>query len=313
MTGAPIPVGADTVLPKEAAVVKNHFLVMDSIVPQGRHIRKKGEEVKKGVRVLRRYSVIHPGTLAVLTSLGMSGVKVFRKPRVSVIATGSELVEPGSPLHPGKIYDSNSWMIAACLRDMGIDTVLKKTVRDEPKLIRRVVQKALRLSDVVILLGGVSVGDYDYVKDILKKLDVKTIFWKVKQKPGKPLYFGKRKDTLVFGLPGNPASAYICFYEYVYSALRLMSGFQSPDLRREQARIESKIKRDPEKSIFLKGKIHQNHKMSTVLALPHQGSHMVSSLHESNGLIVLPPGTGQINRGQAVFVDRLPHSKVDRS
>lgn len=313
MTGAPIPIGADTVLTKEAARVQNRCLVVDHALPLARHIRREGEEIKKGVQVLKRNAVIHPGTIAVLTSLGIRDVKVFKKPRVSVIATGSELVKPGRFLRPGKIYDSNSSMIAASLRDMGIDIVLKKTVRDQPKAIRRVIQKALGLSEAVILLGGVSVGDYDYVKDILKKLGVKTIFWKVKQKPGKPLYFGKRKNTLIFGLPGNPASAYICFYEYVYSALRLMSGFQKPDLLREHVRIENEVKSDPQKSVFLKGKLNQNHQGNTVLALRYQGSHMVSSLHEANGFIVLPQGVAQIERGELVIVDRLPHSREDRS
>ena len=187
MTGASVIRGADTVSPKEEAIVSNQSLVIDQPLPKGSHIRYRGEEVRKGEPLLSKNALIHPGTIAVLTSFGINKIKVFRKPRISVIATGSELVAPGRRLKPGKIYDSNSWMIDAALQEMRIDVVYKKTVADRPQLIRKVLQRAHRISDMVILLGGVSVGDYDYVKDILTKEGVQKIFWQVDQKPGNSL------------------------------------------------------------------------------------------------------------------------------
>ena len=311
MTGAFIPRGADTVIPKEEAVVRDNFLVVDRFIPSGRHIRYRGEEVKRGRKVLDKGSPIHPATVGILAMLGKKRVVVFDKPKVSLITTGNELVRPGSPLGPGQIYDSNSLMMRSALDNMGIYPLKVSRIKDNPRTLKRAVGLALSQCDVLILMGGVSVGKYDYVKDILKETGVRTVFWKVSQKPGKPLYFGKRGRTLVFGLPGNPASVFTCFYEYVFPALRLMSGFCHPYLRPEAARVRTEIKPDPKKILFLKAKTAGNGKEKTVMPLGRQGSHMISSLQDANCFIVIPPSWRAIKKGQKVRLDLIPAGNGD--
>jgi molybdopterin molybdotransferase len=238
--------------------------------------------------------------------LGKDRVTVFDKPKVSLITTGNELVRPGIPLAPGQIYDSNSLMIQSALKNMGIRPLTVSRVKDNPKSLKRAVAMALRQSDVLILMGGVSVGKYDFVKDILKETGVRTIFWKVNQKPGKPLYFGKRGKTLIFGLPGNPASVFTCFYEYVFPAIRRMSGFRDPYLLRQAARVQSEVKPDRKKILFLKARAELNGGRKTVITLGRQGSHMISSLQDANCFILIPPSRKTIKRGQRVRIDLLP-------
>lgn len=306
MTGAFIPEGADTVIPKEEATIRGNYLVVDRFIPSGNHIRYKGEEVKKGSRVLRKSSQVHPATVGILAMLGKEKVKVLDKPRISLITTGNELVKPGIQLAPGQIYDSNSFMMQSALESMGVRPLKVSQVKDNPKSLRRAVGMALKQSDVLILMGGVSVGKYDFVKYILKEAGVRTIFWKVNQKPGKPLYFGKRGKTLIFGLPGNPASVFTCFYEYVFPAIRRMSGFRDPYLLRQAARVQSEVKPDRKKILFLKARAGLNGGRKTVIPLGRQGSHMISSLQDANCFIFIPPSPRVIEKGQKVQVDLLP-------
>lgn len=305
MTGAPIPRGGDTVLPKEDAVVHGHVLILSQKLSQGRHIRCQGEEIKKGALILEKGSFIHAGTVGMLASLGKKEVKVFSQPKVYLVSTGSELTQPGKPLRRGQIYDSNSWMVASSLEEMGLCALRVKTVKDEPKVIRKVLSEALLRSDVVILTGGVSVGEYDYVKEILEDLGVRPVFWKVSQKPGKPLFFGKRRRTLVFGLPGNPASVYICFYEYIYPALRRMCGMANPDL--ELARLPLSQDQEPDRSkfLFLKGRRVSRNGNVFVQPFHHQGSHMISTLQDMDAIIRIPPGGGILRKGDKVDVEIL--------
>ena len=305
MTGAPVIKGSDTVLEKEKAVIRDDRLVIDAPVPKGRNVRFKGEEIKKRERVLPKDSVINPGTIGFLATMGMDKISVFRKPAVSLIATGSELTVPGSPLRPGKIYDSNTAMIQAALQEMRVRPTLIRRVNDDPKIIQKVVHFALRESDIVILMGGVSSGDYDFVKEILQKADVQTIFWGVKQKPGKPLYFGRKKEHLVFGLPGNPASVFTCFYEYVYPAIRRFMGHANPYLRSEERPLCETLQPDPTKYLFIKAKTGCTEE-SGVHPLKRQKSHMISSLCETNSFVVVPNSETVLEKGQRVLVHSLP-------
>lgn len=310
MTGAMIPKGANTVLAQENADVKQNHLVMDQFMPQRKNIRYRGEEVKKGTLLLHKNSYIHPATLGILSSLGKESIKVFKKPEVALIVSGSELVPVGKKLSPGKIYDSNSWMISSALQMMGIHPSFVKTVKDEPHALKKTIQQSLAQNDVVILTGGVSTGDYDFVKDVLKELNVRSLFWKVLQKPGKPLFFGRKSDKLIFGLPGNPAAVFTCFYEYIYPVLSRMSGFQNASLPRQKAILEKDIQADPSKVLFLKAMTLENHGKTTVIPLQHQSSHMISSLHAANSLILVEPQNRILKKGERVTVDLLPHGNV---
>ncbi len=308
MTGASLPKGADTVLEKENSVVQDGFLILKEPVPAGKNVRHPGEEIKKGELALSKHSVINPGTIGFLSGLGLERISVVRKPRVSVIATGSELTRPGSPLKPGKIYDSNTAMLLSALGDLRIQPVLIRQVKDDPKLIHKILSFALKNTDVVIVTGGVSVGEHDPVKAVLGEAGVETLFWKVSQKPGKPIYFGKKNKTLVFGLPGNPAAVFTCFYEYIYSAIRLLSGYASPYLSVETARLLGTVESEAGKALFLKGRVTLDEEnRRSVLLLKNQRSHMLSSFSEANALVAIPPSSKTLETGELVPVHLLPY------
>ncbi len=306
MTGAPVPDGENTaVLEKEKAVLQDGFLAIKTPLECGRNVRYPGEELKKGELAIAKDTVVNAGTVGFLATMGIHRVNVYGMPKVSIITTGSELLPPGASLRRGKIYDSNQAMLQAALHEMRIPPFFIRRAGDEPKTIRKVVAFALRESNVVVLTGGVSVGEYDHVKSILAGAGVQTVFWKVRQKPGKPLYFGKKGSKLVFGLPGNPASVFICFYQYVYPAIRKLMGYKNPYLPRYEASLRGEIRPDSEKSIFMKGLVElENAKIATPLS--KQQSHMLSSLSEANALLVIPGSSEILREGDSVLVDTLP-------
>ena len=307
MTGAPLPKGADTVLEKEKSVVHDGFLILQAPVSADRNVRHPGEEIKKGEPALSKLSVINPGTIGFLSGLGLERISVFKKPRVSVIATGSELTRPGASLKPGMIYDSNTAMLLSALQDLRIQPILIRQVKDDPKLIRKIFSYALKDSDLVILTGGVSVGEHDPVKAVLGEAGVETLFWGVSQKPGKPIYFGKKNKTVVFGLPGNPAAVFTCFYEYIYPAIRLMSGYTNPYLSEKTARLLGNVEPDPGKTLFLKGRVSLDEESQrSVLPLKNQRSHMLSSFIEANALVAVPVSSKTLEMGDCVLVHLLP-------
>lgn len=305
MTGAPIPRGADAVLVKERALVYGDRLSIVEPVFSKENIRFKGEEIQKGFKVLSKNTELSPAAVGLLAMIGKSRVKVFRRPRVAVIATGSELVLPGRRLRLGQIYDSNSFLMAAALEKMGIKPELICTASDDVKVLKDKIGRALQAVDVLILTGGVSVGDCDWVKMILKELGVKEIFWKIRQKPGKPLFFGKRGRTLVFGLPGNPAGAFIGFYQYVYPALRSLQGFLDFFLPSESVGLAHSLKTDETKTLFLKTQIVFKNGQRKALCMTRQASHMISNLHKAHGLAEVSCGRGTLGPGERVRVSFL--------
>lgn len=303
MTGAPVPRGADTIVPIEAARVEASQLVVNAPVPL-RHVRRRGEDVAKGTVLVEGGTVIHPGVVACIAAAGIDRVRVIRRPSVSVIATGSETVAPGAPLLSGQIYDSNSHMIAAALRHMGIGDIYRRRVKDHPAAVEGAMRAALGRSEVVVVIGGVSVGERDYVRGVLKRLRVKQVFWRVAQKPGKPLYFGVRGRSLVFGLPGNPASAFTCFYVHVYPAIRRLAGYARAELAAGDEAITGDFSADSARWRFLKARS----KAGSVSALSGQGSHMIASLARADRLVVVPPGEGGED-GASIL--RLPFAEDD--
>ncbi len=306
MTGAPIPKGTDAVLAKENVVVQDNFLIVKSPVSPGKNIRRKGEEIKKGQTVLSEGSVINPGTVGFLASMGIHHLYAYQIPKISLVATGSELTVPGNPLERGKIYDSNTAMIRAALEGMRIRPFFTRKVPDRPDLIKKMIHFALKESNILILMGGVSVGDFDYVKPILADSGVETIFWKVSQKPGKPLYFGKKENCLVFGLPGNPASVFTCFYEYVYPAIRFSMGYADAALSSEWIKLSQAIYPDQEKTLFIKARVEPTQERQ-VTPLKHQQSHMLSSFCQANSFVVVPGSKQVLEVGEKVEVHSLPY------
>jgi molybdopterin molybdotransferase len=307
MTGAPVPSGADAVAPKEMVKVRGDHIEIDREVAEELHIRRRGEEVGRGVVILRRGVTVDAGVTATVASLGRARVRVISRPAVSVVATGDETVPPGRRLRPGQIYDSNSHMLTAALRQMGIEPVRVRHVGDHPAALHNATAAALRAGDVVIVTGGVSVGDRDYLRDVLARQGIREVFWRVKQKPGKPLYFGTRGRRVVFGLPGNPASAFTCFYVYVYPALLRMAGHAVDGLPEERLPLAERVKPDAVRWRFLKARTIGGSR-PVAEPLPRQASHMISSLVDTDRLIMVPPGRQEIAAGTEVSTWSLPRA-----
>lgn len=303
MTGATIPAGADAVVRKEAVEEMGKQAVIREPVALGTNIRRRGEDVQNGDLVLKKGTVLHSRSIGLLANLGLPAVKVYRPPRVALVVTGSELVAPGKGLAPGKIYDSNTAMLLAALRELHLEPWLVRRVGDHQTKLKKVLQSALDKADVIILVGGVSVGDYDFSKSSLGRLGVRTVFWKVAQKPGMPLFFGRKSKTLVFGLPGNPVSAWVCFFEYVRPALRAMQNIPLPLNSNSRAELKEPIQASPKMTVFLRGIFQGSNGHRTVRALSGQGSHMLKALAEANCLI--PVRSETISAGSEVEVHSL--------
>jgi molybdopterin molybdotransferase len=309
MTGAPMPRGADTVIQKEIAVVEKDCLVVAAPVPLQRHVRKRGEEVARGEKLLAKGTLINAGIVGILATVGRSRVRVYRKPRVAVITTGDEAILPGRRLAHGQIYDSNTPMLVTMTRDAGFEVVRSRRVKDHVGGMTSAISAALRASDVVIISGGVSVGDRDYVRQVLDGIGVNEVFWRVKQKPGKPLRFATKGRRLVFGLPGNPAATFTCYYVYVYTALRQMAGFRDASLRGKMLELREPVARDAGRWRLLKARTLTGTKPG-VVALSRQASHMISTLAQTDSLIAIPPGEDDAPVGELVKTYHLPGREV---
>lgn len=302
-TGGKIPEGSDTVIVQENASIENGKLVSDdSTLLKGANIREKGSLIKKGEVALKKETVLNPGAIGFLAGLGINSVKVFPKPKVSIIVTGNELQKPGLPLINGQVYESNSFALKSALESINISAINILTIGDNEKTTKESIASATKNSDVVLVSGGISVGKYDFVGKCLQELEVENIFYKISQKPGKPLFFGKKNNCLVFGLPGNPASALSCFYEYVFPALRIMRGFSDVFLKKTNLPISSDYKKKEGLSLFLKGKTSS----SRVNVLAGQESNNIGSFAFADCLIYLPIEKGNIKSSEIVEVHLLP-------
>lgn len=227
-TGAPLPLGADTVVMQEKVTAGNGLLtILDQQLTYGLNVRNKGAEVTAGALAIQKGSKLTPAAIGFLAGIGETAATVYRSPSVGVIVTGKELQQPGKELAFGQVYESNSYALTAALKQAQVSWINLYTADDDLEELTSVLQEALAGNDMVLLTGGVSVGDYDFVLRAAERSGITQIFHKVKQKPGKPLYFGKKNDQLVFGLPGNPSSVLSCFYHYVLPALEKLNGYKN--------------------------------------------------------------------------------------
>src|SRR4030095_9178774 len=243
-TGAAVPHGADTVVMQERTRTENGKLIIaDDKLRLGSNVRPQGSEIKAGNLALAKGNLLSPAAIGFLAGIGTNSVSVYPNPSITIIITGNELQQPGNPLQYGKVYDANSFSLSAALSLMNINKVAVECVQDDPDKLTRVLGQALESSDVVLLTGGVSVGDYDFVAQAATACGVKKLFHKIKQRPGKPLYFGKKEQKLVFGLPGNPSSVLTCFYMYVIPALEQLSK-KSFGLRTIESRMGKLYRKD---------------------------------------------------------------------
>ncbi|GAG65088.1 unnamed protein product [marine sediment metagenome] len=224
MTGAPLPEGADSVVMKEDTQRDAQSVMVFREIEKGENVRYRGEDIKSGSTVFRKGDSINPGTIGVLASLGKSEVKVYGPPVIGVLATGDEIIGIDEKLVAGKVRDSNSYSLSAQIKEMGIEYRRFGKAPDDEVLLLKKIKEALGECDILLLSGGISAGDYDLVKDTLEGMGAKLNFWKVNQKPGKPLAFFEYGDKYIFALPGNPVSVMICFEMYVRPMIRKSMG-----------------------------------------------------------------------------------------
>tara|TARA_S200000501_G_scaffold160645_1_gene151481 strand:+ start:6706 stop:7929 length:1224 start_codon:yes stop_codon:yes gene_type:complete len=306
MTGAPIPKGADSVVMVEDTDgygSKTKVKIFNESFPL-KHIRKKGEEIQDNELLIKARSKISPSEIGTIAAYGIKKARVFRKARVSLFATGDELISPGKPIVPGKIYNSNSFVFSELSLRAGAKIVRDEIIKDRPNSLRRFLSNALKESDIVITSGGVSMGNHDYVRSIFMELGVDEHFWKVAQKPGKPIFFGSKGETLIFGLPGNPVSSYIGFMELVWPSLEKMMGNSIG--KKILGVLAKPFPREIDKTRFLFGKVWLED--GKVLCAPSikVGSHMLSSSLNSNCILHSDPGPNDLQPGDLVKARILP-------
>jgi len=301
-TGAPVPQGTDTVVMQEkVTVTKGVLTIEDQNIHLGVNVRLKGTDSKVGELALKAGNKLTPGAIGFLTGIGITSVSVFPKPAVSIIVTGNELQAAGKPLQHGQVYESNSATIRAALQQLNINEVKVFWAEDNLNVLQKILEEAISVSDVIVLMGGISVGDYDYVLQAAENCGVTKLFHRIKQKPGKPLYFGKKENKLIFGLPGNPSSVLTCYYEYLFPALQQLSN-QLVGLKGLEVPLLKSINKVAGLTQFLKGYFDGE----KVMPLGAQESYRLSTFANANCLIVLDENTNHCEVGENVNIHLLP-------
>ena len=310
-TGAPLPIGADTVVMQEKVTLQDgHITIQDPQLELGSSIRKKGAEAAMGALAMPKGCKLSPAAIGFLAGIGQTEASVYQSPVVGIIATGKELQQPGNPLAFGQVYESNTYALTAALEQAQVSKINLYSADDQLDELTAVLKDALSTNDVVILTGGVSVGEYDFVIRAAEALAISQVFHKVKQKPGKPLYFGKKDQTLVFGLPGNPSSVLSCFYQYVLPALEKLSHYQS-NIPQESSSGSVKVvpailthsyQKNAGLTHFLKAQYHDG----KVTPLNAQESFRMSSFAQANCMIELQEEGTVFEAGSTVKVHLLP-------
>lgn len=296
MTGAVLPVGADTVVRIEDTEVSAHQVTVRTTPRPGEHVREPGEDLRAGDVALAAGHVLRPADIGLAASVGHAVVAVVRRPVVAIIATGDELVELGQPLEPGQIANSNAYTLAAAVDEAGGVTRMLGTTPDDRDATRALFAAALE-ADVVLSTGGVSMGAFDLVREVLADLGVAEQFWKIAQKPGKPLSFGVRGTTLVFGLPGNPVSALVCFELYVRPALRRLGGHRALHHPVVTAELAQSARTAPGLTEFVRVTLDGPITGRRAHPFASQSSGVLRSLSQCDGLLIAAADRGDIPAG----------------
>ncbi|HVM59433.1 MAG TPA: gephyrin-like molybdotransferase Glp [Verrucomicrobiae bacterium] len=304
-TGAPIPDGADAVVMQEDTHPhhEGYIAVTESAEP-GENIRRAGDDVKTGEVVLRAGTLLGPPQLGLAAALGLTQLAVRPRPRVGVLVTGAEIVEPGRSLRAGQIYDANSYALSAFVKQAGCELVELGIADDTREDLHEKIDYGLSECDVVITVGGVSVGEHDLVKDVLAELGCDQKFWKIAMRPGKPFVFGARESKLVFGLPGNPVSAAVTFLMLVRPALQKMRGLTEIDLPTVTAEAAEDFVNSGDRLHYMRASLQRDGEKWLVKPMPNQGSHAIASLAGADCLVEVPEVT-TISRGHSVRAVRI--------
>jgi len=301
MTGAPIPPGADSVVRLEDTRKEGDDVVVEIAGVTGSHIRHPGEDVRTGDTVLRKGRRLGAADIGLASSVGRTLLLVHRRPCVAILSTGDELVEADEPVASGQIVNSNAYMLAAAVREAGAIPLLLPIARDTPEEIRAAFQEAAR-ADAILSTGGVSVGDFDFVKKVMDDLGVQRFFWKVAQKPGKPLTFGMLAGRPYFGLPGNSVSALVCFYLYARPALRRMEGHTALHLPTATAKLAHDLKKTEGLTEFVRCRLERTGDHWLATSAGSQSSAVLSSMARGDGLVIAPSERTQLTAGDVVQV-----------
>ncbi len=302
MTGAVVPVGADTVIMQEQTRREGDEVYIGGGHRAGDNVRHPGEDIAAGSIVLPTGRRLVPADIGLLASLGIAEIKVVRRLRAAIFSTGDELTPLGAPLADGQIYDSNRYTLAAMLHRLGVEVLDLGMVHDQPDAIAEAFRTAAEIADVVITSGGVSVGEADFVKSTLDRMG-RVDFWKIAMKPGKPLAFGMLGQTAFFGLPGNPVSVVATFYQIVQPALRRLTGESEREPMRLRVRTTGRLKKRPGRQDFQRGILERDESGEwQVHSTGNQGSHVLSSMSQANCFIVLPAEGGNVEVGEWVEV-----------
>lgn len=307
MTGAPIPEGADAVLRMEDTEKDGPLVRIKAKTLCNQNIRMAGEDVREGAVVIRNGSIVRPAEIGMLASLGRSFISVYQRPLVAVLSTGNELVDIDEDSSPWSIVNSNSYSIAAQVMDLGAVTMQMGIAKDEREDLVAKFQAALR-ADVVISSGGVSVGDYDLVKDIMKEVGSKMQFWQVAMRPGRPLVYGTTGNIHLFGLPGNPVSSMISFEQFIRPALLRMMGHKKIFRKTVKAILKESIEKRKGLTHFIRAIVSFTDGRYTASTTGEQGSGILNSMVMANGLIVASEDAELIKAGSEVLVQLLDNS-----
>jgi molybdopterin molybdotransferase len=298
-TGGVVPAGADAVVPIELVVERDNDVSVPHPVQAGANVRPRGGDVGEGDLVAEAGSRLRAAQLGALAAAGVAEVSVSRRPRVAVLATGTELRTPGEPLGPGEIYEANATMLAAALEDDGADVLRLPTVVDDPDAHRAALEQALA-ADVVVSSGGVSVGPHDLVRAIGAELGIEEVFWGVAMKPGKPVSFGTLGDRLVFGLPGNPVSSLVGYLLFVRPALLALQGAGSPLPRLLPGRLGRAVRPGRDRDQLLRARLVVAGDAVEVHPLGGQESHMIGRAAAAEALLLVPGGDRELEAGTSV-------------
>lgn len=295
-TGAYVPDNADTVVMQEHVMANKDSILIATMPEKLANVRPKGEQIAKDDIVFEANTLIKPAAIGFLACLGITEVEVYKKPKVAVLVTGNELVAPGEKLKKGKIFESNSIMLTTALKTIGIEKTKVYRVKDNLKATKKALKSILKKNDIVLISGGISVGDYDFVQEALLQNDVKELFYKINQKPGKPMFFGSKNETLVFALPGNPASSLTNFYIYVAPAVKNRMGFSDIHKPKLVRKLNADITNNTGKTLFLKALYDETH----VEVLGGQSSAMLNTFAIANSLLIVPENVEVYKKDQEV-------------
>ncbi len=306
MTGAVVPDGADTVVMQEEVAHADGVVEVNAGLRCGEHVRAAGEDIRAGMQVLAAGRRLRPADLGLLASVGVGEVAVTRRVRVAYLSTGDELRPVGTTLETGQIYDSNRYTLHGMLAEAGVEALDLGVIPDEPDALRQALGKAAGMADVVLTSGGVSVGEADYVTDVLEELG-EIGFWQIAMKPGRPLAFGRLGSALFFGLPGNPVSVMATFLQVVRPALAVISGGAYEPPVRFSVRALGRLNKKPGRMEFQRGVLTQDPEgQPGVRSTGHQGSGILRSMSEANCFIVLERERGPVASGEWVVVEPFP-------